>query len=1547
MDNHELARHVRIRALALLLAAVAHLGCDASDDADAAAGRGSDAGVSAGSDAGASDRCLPSDELIASAGSCLADEDCPCGSYCALGRCASACRDDSDCEEEDRCGSSRRCEASSLAGRSIAADPRSGGVSLDHAVVTFLSPNHLPALAVLPSGPTTRIRAIAPEGVLVRCGEDESYGRECERQVARETPVQLSLSLSEPGKFSTVTGELLVYGGGHMASASIQSRSLGGVTPAPEGSYKGELQARGGPGGSSNAPPVELHAQVVETGRSRRSIRVIDPDGLFFVGTWGIELRRESGRWSANLTDILRLASGSDRQIEADVGLSAEASEVEVTQRFVSLKLSAQPLGLLSQERQNDKTKLSFSLVLSRVDNLDAGFTFSAPAGRVLRANPFTRTESPSPWELKQASRAPCLDREAREHCAERLLCFDAGAEPTFAETLGFGNGIDHGMAEDVLCDGGSPQTAFRAFSAAVSGPVLLEQCLQDLRRVHAVPRENDPEELMAEASCLAAPRVVGALHLALAATGSPRPAQLSVHLLKQWLQVHSFVLHERVETQRTRSLLGDDSEVLPNTDVSLEETLALAGHGLDLLLHPRIAGRTLALPKEALATPDYRQLYLNGGDAAAPNESQDAPLAVDLAQALVAYVDAGQRLLSRRCGTGAFSNELDVQTTELSRRVFALMDFQRLLAPEFDTTAPETWVARQRDLQGELSVGLKRLHSLLQTCRSGGNPLGIEGVDLPLYFGDASTANARFSAASDYLIGATPGAQGAWVPAAIAQADEAFEAARDAWVDGAERDLGEKRSKADSSRRVEAIQRRYGEQLAALCGQQEGRGTEELLNHALNPESCFVTPGCSPNEDDLAGRIGTSDIAYNLCVMGKLRQHAGPVSGFGDDKLDSLADEFAALTTRTADAADPIFDAQTWVTDTLEVVGDIAVQMRTFGVLNGDDLNAVLGRHYPESALPELGKLNPADAETLLAECDALRSGLSAKRRPTLLPDTCEAAEDCPVGFQCFASECQPEATDPFAGIECYQGSMGEQVLRLRALASEVDIAKSELAELSEHYDIAMESCMTQRLASEARERERVAHSARMSKLSKAKRDVDKVAGVFGTITDMLRVGSSAAAGGPLAIAGAAGAALAGGVAKERAADIETQMAQVTADHEEALERIQTKANETVCFNEATHHLVAARSASLRITQAAQEAAVAVLALDNMKQEVAALQRNGRSEVSNETDRKLAPLAHNPWIDERIDTFERKFRIAQRATYMAVRAVEYEFQACLGQGEDVIGAQTPGDLDAVVDTLLATSSTRGIGGRRPGSGVVVLSLRDDILALSDRSDFGPGTYSRTPQQRLRAMLSSPRHAAFDSDGEYLGQRIRFTLSPVSLAESGGALVSGNACAERLWSVNASIRGADVVAGNGTSFVELGLEKQNTFYSSLCPMACDALGANGRQVSSIRPSRNLFVDPLAGSLSGVGPQTTEASDGLSSARLRAYVDVSRQDLEGQEYEEGESEELAGRGLWGDYSLLIPAAVIQQTKTIKNKSGLVLRKVNDVLLRLEYVSVARR
>jgi hypothetical protein len=87
---------------------------------------------------------------------------------------------------------------------------------------------------------------------------------------------------------------------------------------------------------------------------------------------------------------------------------------------------------------------------------------------------------------------------------------------------------------------------------------------------------------------------------------------------------------------------------------------------------------------------------------------------------------------------------------------------------------------------------------------------------------------------------------------------------------------------------------------------------------------------------------------------------------------------------------------------------------------------------------------------------------------------------------------------------------------------------------------------------------------------------------------------------------------------------------------------------------------------------------------------------------------------------------------------------------------------------------------------------------------------------------------------------------------------------------------------------------------------------------------------------------GCPSRSNEEASGYTDARISPFVGVTRAELEADGYANGSSRELAGRGLYGDYALFFPAEVLSRD----GSDGLDLDRVTDVLLRLEYVSVAR-
>jgi hypothetical protein len=175
-------------------------------------------------------------------------------------------------------------------------------------------------------------------------------------------------------------------------------------------------------------------------------------------------------------------------------------------------------------------------------------------------------------------------------------------------------------------------------------------------------------------------------------------------------------------------------------------------------------------------------------------------------------------------------------------------------------------------------------------------------------------------------------------------------------------------------------------------------------------------------------------------------------------------------------------------------------------------------------------------------------------------------------------------------------------------------------------------------------------------------------------------------------------------------------------------------------------------------------------------------------------------------------------------------------------------------------------------------------------------------------------------------------------------AEGMGARFEGfppNLCAERLWTVVVGIDGEPGVSGD-SSLTRVELLKHNTFASRVC-------GGGGLQSATVAPGRNLFLDPkYQSALAEIFDRPN--ADAYSRAAFGAVrTNVSREAFEEQAYDQGAQTGFAGRGLFGQYALFFPAESLRYEVcgedgcTTHNETGLDLSRVNDVLLRFEYVA----
>ncbi|MCA9555117.1 MAG: hypothetical protein KC933_34110, partial [Myxococcales bacterium] len=767
----------------------------------------------------------------------------------------------------------------------------------------------------------------------------------------------------------------------------------------------------------------------------------------------------------------------------------------------------------------------------------------------------------------------------------------------------------------------------------------------------------------------------------------------------------------------------------------------------------------------------------------------------------------------------------------------------------------------------------------------------------------------------------------------------------RDTWIAQADRSILARRAAGDTARRLEELRRRFGTPIWDACGFSQG-SILDVLDWDVDPARCFVDPACEWTPEQQAQHANVGDVAYNLCMASRLRAEYGDGVSTGAPALDAVADRSADFFRR--DPGDP-----QWGLRRRAATGGVDVDLVSRGeVLYTFGLREPAGVGASLVTLRMPNDVAPTSIAVHRAYCGAVQQWMD-QRRPTAKPGACSLSDECPLGMLCSSGACIV-GTDPLdtAVDTCLRGTLAEMKQSERAARTAAEAARQRMNESVDRYDIAMRSCAILQEGQEAQAAAVEAHNATMQELADWKLAMDVTANAASATKDCASQANGASIGavftGGSAIGVACGAAAVEAAAKSVSDGLEYKMDQVQRKHEATMMLIQADTDLRICLNDAELYLAGTRSQSLEAAQAWQEYAVAALELRNAQATVAALHSEGRLALANEGARTVPLLEHDLWLDEKVDRFHRVMRLARRMTYLAVRAVEYEFQYSSVERGNVIAATHPDVLESVLEGLKTQILTGGIGGSRPSqSPPTVVSLRDHILQLGDRTMAPEWSQNMSPTERFRALLTSTRFAVYDEDGEYRGQRIPFTVAPIGAFELGNdnlaPIFSTFSCAERLWSVNIGLPG--VSREDGASFTNVILEQRNTFYSQRCSSRGDE---DPFQVASVRPRRNLFADPLVNgdAALSLNASTFEYGDqtaDFARARIAARA-VGRAELEGEGVNmvPGESEELATRALFGDYAIFFPAGELDG---YGRPGGLELQTLEDVLIRFSYVSVA--
>ncbi|NVJ09685.1 hypothetical protein HUW63_31235 [Myxococcus sp. AM001] len=562
----------------------------------------------------------------------------------------------------------------------------------------------------------------------------------------------------------------------------------------------------------------------------------------------------------------------------------------------------------------------------------------------------------------------------------------------------------------------------------------------------------------------------------------------------------------------------------------------------------------------------------------------------------------------------------------------------------------------------------------------------------------------------------------------------------------------------------------------------------------------------------------------------------------------------------------------------------------------------------------------------------------VSALYRP---PFSVDKVTDSALGF--FEKKCgialggrhmlpSPEDVYQNPGNECFRGDLGRFRLEITAASQSMQVARSSWADAQERHDISTRRCAEVVADGDARLALISTHEEKMVKLIESRsnadrlnQDVDSVNRAISMAGTGATIGASLGGpiGGGVGFVIGLGLSVFGGVKADESARISRDIAIAEQEFNTALEALALSNSVKECLYNANLHMVGIRTAALQIERAATDVELALLNMRNMQDRVTQLSREGAAAVSREEGRRVSSLTHHYWLDERIATAEASFQWARRLSYLLALSLEFEMQQSLIERRQVLSASGPAELRTVFNRLNQLKFAGKVGGRFPGEVSVTLSLLNDVLRLESSENAPVGERAFSPGARFARLMAAPENAIFDRTGQYLGQGIRFAM-PVP---NGLAL----RCAERLWSVRANLTTADLGTWLEGSGVQLLLYKRNAFQSHWC----DSLGRGDGtdfQVRANSPSLDL---------TGLGtPHTTATTNAWSAASVHSKINMPSSEWTSLACtpQNGCSDELAGRGFFGEYMLLIP-----YQGALAN--GFPANAVEDVMLRFEVVSIS--
>jgi hypothetical protein len=358
------------------------------------------------------------------------------------------------------------------------------------------------------------------------------------------------------------------------------------------------------------------------------------------------------------------------------------------------------------------------------------------------------------------------------------------------------------------------------------------------------------------------------------------------------------------------------------------------------------------------------------------------------------------------------------------------------------------------------------------------------------------------------------------------------------------------------------------------------------------------------------------------------------------------------------------------------------------------------------------------------------------------------------------------------------------------------------------------------------------------------------------------------------------------------------------------------------------------ADQAQIPVDTALQDVLVAAADLETALRHAASLQNHtaavvaqARQAVEREVNRTVPRFAFHYWAQENLQIYQRMLQRARRMTYLFVRAVEHDLQRNFDRTDQttrtVLGASHPMELNMVVNDKVANVLNHGWGLLSPERGHVAISLCRDVMKLPQRNGEtdcnGPSS-----KQQFRSILLAPGNALRDEGGKYLGQVFQFGLDHALAATPSRGPGVGNRCAENVSYVTARFGDANL------SLLPIEIHKRESFYARTCQ---DRVGELGSMIQEgrLRTANNLLLEGAASQFGVDREWTSAAVNALKETGPTDPIYIS------DAVAANSKPTLAGRGLYGDYRMVIPPNAVS---AVMNDPAL-----DDIIIRFDYVSVA--